>query len=461
MAVVTTRKAFSAGQLADADDINSLAEQGIRVFINNSARNTAFGSSPSGCCWIINSNQLQWWNGAKWTALRQSATQAAATILDLPNRCDDPVILPSWHRLDHRVSVPAALNTTPLYPRGGYVNPFRYHADPRQSEFESATSSGGVLEFGQTSTVGVGVTKTLTAQIDADVHIVLVSRGSAGAENFAVADPPVEPYEWLNSGSLYMLRAGGGGGGGEIAETHLRVARGDTIEIHGQHLGDEIAVRHQGRVILNVVGRSAFSPGRGGSQWDLDGVGYRTPTQADGVTPVAEPRYGHTPRVGGKAAQGVTKGSGVAALFTAGSGASFTADGNRGAYRGTLPKWIRSEDRAVFWTLINNMPAAGPVGVTLPSAHWKLIGNGTTLEIGNGGAGYRPFIDGFGGSGPLAPIGTDPDPRKPTTRYGEGGAGGYVGVNGPNKFAYAGGPGACLIRYSKAGVPLAHDPVLT
>ena len=460
MAVVATRKTFAAGQLADADDINSLAEQGIRVFVNQSARDTAFAGSPSGICWVTNLNQLQWYNGTKWAVLRQTAQQAPTVLLDLPTRVDDPVLLPSWHRLDHRVSIPAGLNTKPLYPRGGFTNPFGYSPDPRLSEFQSATSSGGVLEFGQTSLVGVGVTKVLTAAVDTDVHIVLVSRGGAGAENFAISTTPVEPYEYLNSGSLDMMRAGGGGGGGEIAETHLRIARGETIEISGQHLGDEIAVRHQGRVILNVVGRAAFSPGRGGSQWDLDGVGVRTPTQADGVTPAVEPRYGHTPRVGGKAAQGRTKGSGVAAMWTAGSGASFTADGNPGAYRGPMPKWIRSEDRAVFWSLINNTPSLGPVGATLDPAHWKLVGNGTTLEIGNGGAGYRPFIDSFGGSGPLAPIGADPDPRKPATRYGEGGAGGYVSVFGSRKFAFAGGPGACLIRYSSAGQSLTHQPVL-
>ena len=431
MAVTTARVSVSSGSLFDADDINSIAGQGIQVFSTTSARDAAFGSAPAGVVWISTTNELQWYDGSTWLTLDQGlGVGAPRAAIDTPTRCDDSVVLPNWGRLDSRVTIPAALSVAPLYPAGRLPNPFRFDPIPTENVFDNQTTTGGVLEFGQTHKVSVGLVRELTAAVDVEVHIVLVARGSNGTSALDRSDYP----------RLYL--ATGGGGGGEIAETHLRLAAGESLRIHGQHLGNVLMIEHHGRVILHV-GRGVYSPGNGARQEEAKGGGYTAVGNALRPTPTPDQRYGYPVRVGGLAYE-----SGESDLTgdygTAGSGASFTADGNPGRWRG---QW-RTRPRV-------DTPVPGPVGVTLSQAHWKLTGNGATLEIGNGGGGYRTI---------RTDEVSDPDHRARPVRYGEGGAGGYRGDNAtsnlPRFGPFDGAPGACLIRYPKPGTPLIADPVL-
>lgn len=431
MATTDERVSIGAGELADEDDMNSIAGQTIQVFTNRAARNAA---NAMGLVWVSGRNELQLWNGSKWLTLAQAPAPPTGAVgvprpEHAPARTDDATLLPDWHRKDHRQSIPAALSTRTTYPVKRLPNPFGFDPIPLQRVFDRS----GMLEFGQTSAVSAGSVRQLTAQIDCEVHILLVGPGGPGT--------PSEDRNDLNFNGVEVYLAGGGGGGGELAETRIRIPEGESLYIEGLHdSSDYISVVYDNHVILNVA-QGAFSPGSGAPQAEASGLAYNAAGNAKRVTPTVEPRYGYTARVGGLAYEpGPAKGE----YGCAGTGATFLADGNLGRWRGQ-------------YGTTNNVPTLGPLGLNMPWIQtWDDFGH----PVGADGSARGQYVGGAG-HGFRTMYSTDTaDVRAGyTTRiYGNGGFGGYSGkdvTRNPARWGpVAPGPGVCIIRYSRPGEPL-------
>ena len=451
MTVTNKRIGVKAGDVWGADEINSIARQGVQVFTDRAARNAAMGSNPQGLVWVSGRNELQLWDGKQWKTLTQGTSpDQVVRALHLEARTEDSVPLAHWGKPDPAVSIPAGLSLELGYPVRRLSNPFGFSPIPLQGVFDNQTSTGGVLEFGQETTVGPTVVRQLTAAIDAEVHVVLVSPGqvSSGA-----------PSDVFSPGGVRIHFADGAGGGGEIAEAVLRIAKGESIYVHGTHYpGKSLWVVHRGQVVLHVA-TGSFSPGRGAAQVEATGKAYNAAGNALRPTPTVEPRYNHPVRLGGLCYEpgGLSSASGGSEYGTAGTGASFTANGNDGRWRGQYPTGTTPRGAT-----LNDTPVYGPPGVTLDPAHWALTNNAPRravpdLQIGNGGAGYRTGYSAIVGGQSQSNF--PPAVSSTRLRYGEGAAG-SIGSTHSGEWLGSGGPGCCLIRYSKPTSPLVPDLLL-
>ena len=440
MATTSTRVTISSGDLVDEDDINSLASQGIQVFADRAARNAA---NAKGVVWVVGRNELQCWSESqsKWLTLAQAPSTTPTPIgvprpRHTPSRTDDSTVLPNWGRKDHRASIPAALSNTRTYPTKRLPNPFGLDPIPLQNVFDNKNGgTNNVLELGQTSAVSSGAIRQLEAQIDVEVHILLVGPGGPGT--------PSQDRNDLTFSGVNVFLAGGGGGGGELAETIIRIPQGKSIYIHGLHEAtDHLSVVYENRVLLNVA-QGNFAPGAGAPQAEASGLAYNAAGNALRPTPIVESRYLYPVRLGGLAYEpGPAKGE----YGCAGTGASFLEAGNLGRWRGqylTRP--------------LSSAPTLAPRGLSLASFGAIINADGNkSAYVGGGGHGFRTqysfdTVD-LRASGFY--------PRK----YGDGGLGGYTGRNvlrDPVRWGpVAPGPGACLIRYADPGVPLSQLQLL-